>query len=222
MSGNLEHDPHSPDLQGKHRHVSATAIGLFLSAAMMILAACDAALNNRDRLGVQHAIVDECIFLCGLVGIVVTSLRLRRAVQGQQRAHLEATRMSQLLGETRKSLQAKADTLFNCLEQARQEASHWKQQTDLLAAGLGAAIDARFRHWALTPAEREIGHLLLKGLSHKEIAQIREVSEATVRQQAQSLYRKADVAGRNDLAAYFIEDLLQPSASRTLGKTDSR
>jgi len=52
--------------------------------------------------------------------------------------------------------------------------------------------------------------LLLKGLSHKEIAEVRNVSETTVRHQARSLYRKAGLSGRNDLAAFFLEDLLGP------------
>jgi len=68
---------------------------------------------------------------------------------------------------------------------------------------------------ALTPAEREIALLLLKGLSHKEIATIRSVSETTVRQQARSLYRKAGLSGRNELAAFFLEDLLGPREQAT-------
>ncbi len=55
-----------------------------------------------------------------------------------------------------------------------------------------------------------MGLLLLKGLSHQEVADVRNVSERTVRQQARSLYRKAGLTGRADLAAYFLEDLLGP------------
>jgi len=50
--------------------------------------------------------------------------------------------------------------------------------------------------------------LLLKGLSIKEIAALRETHEKTVRQQASAIYRKAGVAGRHAFAAWFIEDLL--------------
>jgi DNA-binding NarL/FixJ family response regulator len=62
----------------------------------------------------------------------------------------------------------------------------------------------------LTPAEAQVGVLLLKGLSHKEAAEVRNTSERTVREQARSLYRKADLAGRSELAAFFLEDLLLP------------
>ena len=74
------------------------------------------------------------------------------------------------------------------------------------------AIDAQFDRWALSSAEREVALLLLKGLSHKEIAPLRGCSERTVRHQARAVYRKAGLAGRIELAAFFLEDLLVPSA----------
>ena len=52
--------------------------------------------------------------------------------------------------------------------------------------------------------------LLLKGLSLKEIAQIRATSERTIRAQALSLYGKAGLSGRAALSAFFLEDLLAP------------
>jgi len=72
------------------------------------------------------------------------------------------------------------------------------------------AIDDQLERWHLSAAEKEVALLLLKGLEHKEIAQLREVAETTVRQQARSLYRKAGLAGRHELAAFFLEDLLGP------------
>jgi DNA-binding CsgD family transcriptional regulator len=48
-------------------------------------------------------------------------------------------------------------------------------------ASLSAAIDRPLDHRALSPAEKEVARWLLKGLRHKEIAEIHAVSEATVR-----------------------------------------
>ncbi len=79
--------------------------------------------------------------------------------------------------------------------------------------GLGAAIDRQFQRWRLTPAEAQVGMLLLKGLSHRDVAQVRQTSERTVREQARSLYRKAGLSGRSELAAFFLEDLLIPLRS---------
>jgi len=52
--------------------------------------------------------------------------------------------------------------------------------------------------------------MLLKGLSHKEIAAMRQTSERTIREQARAVYRKSGLAGRSSLAAFFLEDLLPP------------
>jgi DNA-binding CsgD family transcriptional regulator len=80
--------------------------------------------------------------------------------------------------------------------------------------GLGVSIARQFRRWQLTPAESEVALLLLKGLSHREAAAVRGVSERTVRQQAREVYRKADLAGRSELSAFFLEDLLLPPDQR--------
>ncbi len=94
--------------------------------------------------------------------------------------------------------------------QWRDEAARWRQESHVLLQGLGEAIGRQFDAWSLTRAEKEVGLLLLKGLSHREIAAVREASEATVRQQAQALYEKAGVRGRAELSAFFLEDLLLP------------
>lgn len=93
---------------------------------------------------------------------------------------------------------------------ARRDTIHWRDQHRALVQGLSAAISDQFSEWSLTPSETEIGMLLLKGLSHAQIADIRGTSERTVREQSRSLYRKAGLEGRADLAAFFLEDLLPP------------
>lgn len=97
------------------------------------------------------------------------------------------------------------------LADTRRAAEHWRAESEELLAGLGVAIDRQFGEWHLTAAEREVGLLVLKGLSHKAAATVRGVSERTVREQARQLYRKAGLSGRADLSAYFLEDLLLPS-----------
>jgi DNA-binding NarL/FixJ family response regulator len=64
--------------------------------------------------------------------------------------------------------------------------------------GLGRAIDRQFDAWGLTPAEREVALLILKGHGHKQIAGLTGRSERTVRQRAVAVYDKAGLgAGRN-------------------------
>ncbi len=103
---------------------------------------------------------------------------------------------------------ARASELLKALDHTRADAIRWHAQAGQMLQGLGALIDEQFAEWQLSPAEREVALLLLKGLSLKEIAIARRASEPTVRQQAQGIYRKADLSGRAELSAFFLEDLL--------------
>ena len=96
------------------------------------------------------------------------------------------------------------------LELVRTGNEHWSREMAGRLRELGAAIQSQFRTWGLTPAEQDVGLLILKGFSHKEIARLRATSEATIRQQAASIYEKAKLSGRAALSAFFLEDLLLP------------
>jgi DNA-binding CsgD family transcriptional regulator len=96
------------------------------------------------------------------------------------------------------------------LEMARVQGQRWRAEARSFLSGLGDAIETQFSRWNLTEAEREVALLLLKGLSHKEIAVVRSVSERTVREQARAIYSKAGLTGRTALSAFFLEDLLAP------------
>ena len=73
---------------------------------------------------------------------------------------------------------------------------------------LGNVVTQQFSEWMLTGSEIDVGWLLLKGLSLKEIAIVRNTHEKTARQQASSIYKKAGVSGRHAFSAWFIEDIL--------------
>ncbi len=96
------------------------------------------------------------------------------------------------------------------LVDARVEAAQWRQESAELLAGLGVAIERQFGRWQLSTAEKDVALLLLKGLSHKEIANARDTSERTVREQGRAVYRKSGLGGRSALSAFFLEDLLLP------------
>jgi DNA-binding CsgD family transcriptional regulator len=90
---------------------------------------------------------------------------------------------------------------------ARAEGDAWRSKVQSHLAGLKGEMDKQFEDWGMTTAEREVGLLILKGLSHKEIAVLRATTDATVRQQAQAIYRKAGLPGKTAFSAYFLEDL---------------
>lgn len=94
------------------------------------------------------------------------------------------------------------------VSQLRAEVHQERDKTARLSGELMAAMRGQFADWGLTPSESEVALLLIKGLSMKEISQAREVAEKTVRQQATSVYAKSGCAGRHELVARFIEDLM--------------
>lgn len=100
--------------------------------------------------------------------------------------------------------------LIRDLETARAEGEGWRSKVQSHLEGIGAAIDDQFKAWDLTEAERDVGLLILKGLSHKENAILRATNDATVHQQARSIYHKSGLSGKAAFSAYFLEDLLPP------------
>ncbi|MCL4755453.1 MAG: LuxR family transcriptional regulator [Myxococcales bacterium] len=176
-----------------------TLLGALLFVLIGGIIGSDLLFDYLHGAGPSHLGLEGTIVLLALGGGVAFSRRwlvLRRDAE-------------ELRAEAR-ALRGEAAQLEARLADQRAEAERWRNEARDLIEGLGAAIDRQFERWGLSPAEREIGLLLLKGLSHQEVADLRGVSERTVRQQARSLYKKAGLSGRADLAAYFLEDLLVP------------
>jgi DNA-binding CsgD family transcriptional regulator len=165
------------------RRFVALLLGAF--ALVTVLAGVDLTLDLREGTTALHAIVETGVVLVGLAG---------------------AARLGRTLGETRRT----ARELGRDLERTRLEAERWRAEADEHLQGLAVAIDKQLDRWSLSAAEKEVALLLLKGLSHKEIAAARDITDATARQQARAVYKKSGLTGRHDLAAFFLEDLLLP------------
>jgi len=148
-------------------------------------------------LGVEVVTEDGRIRILDLLG---DALQTALVVAAAVACALLATRMQ--------SQHEEKMNLLRDLESARAEGEAWRREAQLHVAGLGTAIDRQFEMWGLTAAEREIGLLMLKGLSHKEIAALRGTNDPTVRHQATAIYQKAGVESRTAFCAFFLEDLL--------------
>ena len=164
--------------------------GLF--AAIAALIAADIAADYRAGTETGHLLTEGAVMLIALVGVAILWQQFR-------------------------STRRRAQQLSVDLEAARGEAQRYRQEAQEALRGLGIAIDQQFDRWGLTPAEREVGLLLLKGLSHREAAEARQTSETTIRQQALAVYRKAGLKNRAELSAFFLEDLLLPQGPDALG-----
>ncbi|MCH2533761.1 MAG: helix-turn-helix transcriptional regulator [Bdellovibrionales bacterium] len=101
-------------------------------------------------------------------------------------------------------------TLKVSVEQLNHQRTELQKELQSHMQGLSKIIENQFQLWSLTKSEKEVGFLLLKGFSLKEIADIRQCSEKTVQAQSQAIYKKSNCRGRSEFSAYFLEDLLPP------------
>jgi len=156
---------------------------------IVIVVSIDLVTDLRQGVVAWHVIAEGSTALIALGGIgylLQQGLQLRRALKKERRltANLQ------------------------------QEAARWRQQSKRYLAGLSAMIDTQLTHWGLSPAEREVAFLLLKGLSLKEISMLRGTVEKTAKAQSIAIYAKAGLNGRSELSAFFLEDLL-PAAEHS-------
>ncbi|HEY0563697.1 MAG TPA: LuxR C-terminal-related transcriptional regulator [Methylophilus sp.] len=166
-------------------------LGLALYALIFTLIALDIAEDYGDGMDWGHVSIELLVLLMAVMGLTLLG-----------RAYYQNAQMA-------------IQHLQTDLASAQQEAKRWRDESRDLMQGLGVEIQKQFARWGLTQAESEIGLLILKGFSHQEIADIRSASERTVREQARALYRKAGLTGRASLSAFFLEDLLLPTAPTT-------
>lgn len=165
-------------------------ISLLLYATIFVLIVLDVIGDYSDGIDWEHIAVELTVLMIAVIGLSVLG-----------RAYYQ-------------NMQVTLKTLQSDLAVARDEAKLWREESRDLIQGLGLEIQKQFVRWGLSQAESEIGLLILKGFSHQEIADIRNASERTVREQARALYRKAGITGRSELSAFFLEDLLLPNIAQ--------
>jgi len=171
-----------------------------LLLVLTVLMAADVVSDVRAGSPLPHVLLEAGVMALGLAG----ALRLWSR-------YLDLRRRTRLLG-------ARLSRVRTELSRARDDFARFRAESEEAMRGLGEAIDRQFERWLLSAAEREVALLLLKGLPTKEIADLRKTSERTVRQQALAVYRKSGLAGRAELAAFFLEDLLLPRGTPVAGQ----
>lgn len=140
--------------------------------------------------GADFHVVTEAVATLAFIAILFVVIRERRRAAKE----FESLKAS---AEAAQRAAAERD------EVSRQSTRHFLQ-----------TMQIQFDSWKLTPSEKDVALLLVKGLSLEEIAQARNSGAKTVRQHAANVYAKANLNGRHQLAAYFLEDLLVPPSSQ--------
>jgi DNA-binding CsgD family transcriptional regulator len=156
---------------------------IIIFLVMMILSAVDLVLDMEEGINFVHALHEGGIVVVSFIALSWVLLDIR-----QQAMEIESLR--QELSSIQKPKHAPEKYILDA------------------RTSLGNVINQQFDDWQLTNSEKEVGRLLLKGLSLKEIAVIRNTLEKTVRQQASAIYKKADLSGRHAFSAWFLEDIL--------------
>lgn len=162
---------------------------LLLAAAVLLLAiggAVDLATDARTVWHSAHAVFELTLMALG-IGIALYLWH------GWWRASRSLANAHRVLAERQAAMLAEREA--------------WRRSARSSLDELARAIDAQLDAWKLTPAEREVALLLLEGHGHKQVAALTGRSERTVRQHAVSVYQKAGLSGRAELAAFFLEGL---------------
>lgn len=172
-------------------------IGIF-SSVIGLFTAWDLFVDAGMGTTINHIILEGLVVLCALViliRVIFTIFRTERQANKIIQAEL-SLKMQSMQMESLK---------------LREDNKKYKEASEKLLKGIGSIIDDQFDKWELTKSEKEVALLLLKGLSHKEISEIRATSEKTIRHQSSQVYQKSNLEGRAQLSAFFLEDLLLPS-----------
>jgi DNA-binding CsgD family transcriptional regulator len=174
-----------------HIHENRIKIITFLMLIFIsIFTFVDIILDMQEGVPLKHLIHEGAIWLFCMIGAIFQF----RVIKWQNNELAE--------------FKLKIDDLHLTNIKLRNEQKNFQKKISHLSTEFLINIDDQFDKWEFTRAEKEIALLLIKGLAMKEIADIRQSSENTVRQQASQIYRKSSLAGRMELSAFFLDDLL--------------
>ena len=169
-------------------HTNERAIIAGVLALIALLAGVDVAVDLRQGVTLWHVLAEAAVAVAACFGafhLLRGAWQLRRRLDAQGRD-------------------------FSAF---RQQAEAWRTGSKKYLDGLSHSINVQLDQWQLSVAEKEVAFLLLKGLSLKEIATARRTTEKTARVQSSAVYTKSGLAGRSELSAFFLEDLLPPGAT---------
>lgn len=83
-----------------------------------------------------------------------------------------------------------------------------QRELNVASGAFQTVIEQHFDDWGLTPAERDVALLSIKGVPIAEIARMRDTREGTIKAQSTAIYRKVGVSSRAELVSVMVEELI--------------
>lgn len=158
--------------------------------------------DRRRPLGLAMLIAAQSICAAFFVGDVVNDLRN----VGQ------ATPLLSVESATALVLVASVLAEVLMIRRILQREARYRRNASMAARAMHDVVEAHFDNWNLTPSERDIAGLIVKGLSIAEIAGIRGSAEGTVKSHMNAIYRKSDSQNRGELLAQIIDSVMEQDA----------
>ncbi len=162
-----------------------------LSLSITAFVALDLAVDVQNGVSATHIIVELAGLVLVLAGVAGTAAELRSSTEEVQRLR------GDVVG-------------------TRADLAQWRGELQQRPRDFGAEVDEQFTAWNLSEAERAVAWLILRGLSYKDAAEVRSTTERSIRHQAMSIYRKAGLTGRAEMAAYFLKAILGTGGVRSI------
>ena len=157
--------------------------------------------KGRERRAAVLSVIIVVQALCAAFFIADVVEDIRVSVDGE-RLHigLEAVAAVALVG----------GVLFLMVELRRilTRLAHMDTALQVARGRLSEVIEGFFEDWALTPAERDVATMVLKGFDNDAIARFRNTAPGTVRAQTAGIYAKSGTEGRAQFVSLFVEELM--------------
>jgi DNA-binding CsgD family transcriptional regulator len=94
------------------------------------------------------------------------------------------------------------------LLQILQRKASLERSIKMASSSLQSVIESHFDSWNLTPAERDVAALMVKGLSIAEIAGVRGSADGTVKAHLNAIYRKSNARNRAEVLSHIMDSLI--------------
>jgi DNA-binding CsgD family transcriptional regulator len=94
------------------------------------------------------------------------------------------------------------------LMQLLQRKASLERSIKMASSSLQSVVESHFDGWKLTPSERDVAALMVKGLSISEIAGVRGSADGTVKAHLNAIYRKSNARNRAEVLSHIMDTLI--------------